>query len=147
MKFVPKTGQLIGRLVITKPRSSIVLADPTKETSKFLLIDAAAEDTGYKEGDMVMPSEIGKIHLFGGIYQRPLLDKSKVVVGVEDWNPDDLLIQNEGAGKFVEFGASDAARPLNECLKSIVRLPPSEEAGASDASDTQAEQPADKAVA
>jgi hypothetical protein len=108
---------MIGRIVITRPRSTIILVDASKDTSKFLLVDAAHPDTGYKPGDLVMPGAWGKIHLFGGSYHRPILNKASIVTDVTDWQPRHLLIQNDAATKFVPFDSTEAARPLDECLQ------------------------------
>ncbi|GAG38674.1 unnamed protein product, partial [marine sediment metagenome] len=69
MKLVPKNGWVIGRLAITKPSNNIVVLDPTKDVSKFILIESVspkAEAEGYKRGDLVMPETISKLFLTTG---------------------------------------------------------------------------------
>jgi hypothetical protein len=87
VKLEPKNGWVIGRLAITKPSDKIVVLDPTKDVSKFILIESVspkAEAEGYKRGDLVMPETIGKVFLMGGKYMRVTCPFDKIICTVLD---------------------------------------------------------------
>lgn len=116
MKFVPQHDQIIGRMVIKKVLSRIVRPDETKNTTKFVLVDAIGTGiVGIKVGDVVVPKALGNIVLDQGTIYRPWLEKSGVLFLVTDVDiKRDLVVQNEDGSKYVGFDSPEAAQPLGE---------------------------------
>ena len=116
MKFEPQDDQIIGRMLIKKVRSSIIRPDETKNTTKFVLVDAVGIGVkGIKVGDVVVPKALGEIVLDQGTIRRPWLEKTGWLFRVTDIDIEkDLKVQTDDGTKYVEFGSSEAAQPLGE---------------------------------
>lgn len=113
MKLVPKRDQILGRLLITKLDSPIVVADATKGVTKMLLVLAVGADAaeeGYKVGDLVIPRAIGNMPLRGGSRYTYFCDRKDVLFSVEGANPDDFL---DGDG-HTAVQSLDPGHPTNE---------------------------------
>ena len=116
MKFEPQDDQIIGRMLIKKVRSSIIRPDETKNTTKFVLVDAVGIGVkGIKVGDVIVPKALGQIVLDQGTVYRPWLEKTGWLFRVTDIDIEkDLKVQTDDGTKYVEFGSSEAAQPLGE---------------------------------
>jgi hypothetical protein len=115
VKFIPRHNQIIGRIVIKRMLSTIVRPDETKNTTKFVLVDAVGPDAaaaGLKIGDVVLPNVMSNIFLDGGAVYRPLVDEKSVACVVADVTLDELAVQNDGATKFVTLDDPEAAQSL-----------------------------------
>jgi hypothetical protein len=87
MKLEPLNGWVIGRVAITKASSTIVLADVTKNVTKFALLEEVspeAERAGFKPGDLVMAKVMHNIFLKGGGYHRVTFPLDEAVCRVRD---------------------------------------------------------------
>lgn len=87
MKLEPKKDWMIGRLVVTKPSSTILLADYSKHVSKFILVEAVSEGAraaGFDVGQLVMPTHMQSIFLRGGAYHRVSCSIENVLCVVYD---------------------------------------------------------------
>ena len=114
MKFVPRRTQIIGRMVIKRSESQIILADETKVT-KFVLVDAVGSDaaaSGIKKGDLVVPKALGQIVLEGGTRFCPFLEEKDVGFFVRDVGLDELLVQTNSGARYVPFNSEDAAKSI-----------------------------------
>jgi len=112
VKFVPRRNQVIGRVVIRRTLTSIVLVDESKVT-KFILIDAVGEEAaanGVKVGDVIVPLTINNIMLNNGF--RPVLDEKNIAFFVTDIAPGELMVQTDSGSKYVPLDAEDAAQSL-----------------------------------
>lgn len=99
MKLVPKRDQMIGRLLITKMESTIVVPDATKGVTKMILIQAVgpdAEAAGYKPGDIVIPNSIRSMFLRAGTQHVVYCEVKDVIFTVEELSPDEVV---DGDGK------------------------------------------------
>ncbi len=117
MKFVPRRNQAVGRVVTKRLLSFIVRPDETKNTTKFVLIDAVgagAEAAGIKVGDIVLPGKMGNIMLDGGASFRPIVDEEDIRAFVTDVTLAELVVQTDNASVFVPFDDKDAAKPLGD---------------------------------
>lgn len=117
MKFVPRRNQAVGRVVVKRLLSFIVRPDETKNTTKYVLIDAVgtgAEAAGIRVGDIVLPSKMGNIVLDGGVSFRPLLDEEDIRGWATDVTLAELVVQNDSGSEFVSFDNKDAAKPFGE---------------------------------
>jgi hypothetical protein len=106
----PLHDQVIGRLVITRPSSTIILTDLTENVSKFVLIETvsqAAAEAGYRPGDLVMPRAVGNIFLKGGNYHRVVFSIKDSVCRVRDV-PLSEFVDSNGA-EVVPVEAQEAA--------------------------------------
>ena len=115
MKFVPRRNQAVGRVVVKRLLSFIVRPDETKNTTKYVLIDAVgagAEAAGIWVGDIVLPSKMGNIVLDGGVSFRPLLDEEDIRGWATEVTLAELVVQNDSGSEFVPFDNKDAAQPL-----------------------------------
>ena len=116
MKFEPRRGQAIGRIVVRPPSSSIVRTDETKETTKFMLLDAVGpdfEEKGLRDGDVVLPRKINIIQMDGGTSVRPFVEEDDIVLIVRDWTGlDDFYVQTENGKAYVPFDDPRAAPSL-----------------------------------
>lgn len=116
MKFEPRYGQAVGRVLIRRPTSSILRPDVTKNMTKFVLLDAVgpdAEAKGLKVGEIVLPLKINTIFLDNGAGMRPLIEEREVAIVVRDWvSLDEFHVQTEGGSEYVPFGDPKAAPPL-----------------------------------
>jgi len=114
MNFQPRRDQAVGRVVVRLPSSTIVRPDETKNTTKFLLIDAVGPDLkDLKVGDVVLPTAISGISMEGGAAFRPMATDAQIALVVRDWKSlDDFLVQNESGSEYVPFGDPRAAKSL-----------------------------------
>lgn len=116
MKFEPRYGQAVGRIVIRRPTSTILRADPTKGTTKYLLLDAVGPDCearGLKVGDVVVPIKINSVVIDNGTAFRPFVEEKEVALIVRDWaSLDEFHVQTENAAEYVPFSDPKAALPL-----------------------------------
>ena len=88
MKLEPLKNWVIGRIAITNTSGgTIVLADVTKNVTKFALLEAVSEEAaklGYKPGDLVMARTMHNIFLKGGTYHRVTFPIDEAVCRVRD---------------------------------------------------------------
>lgn len=102
---------IMGRMVIRKTESLIILSDQAKVT-KFILVDAVGLDAaakGIKVGDLVIASALGNIVMDRGTVYLPICEEKNIVFFVEDVTQDQLLVQDKGGHNFVAFDADEAA--------------------------------------
>lgn len=116
MNFEPRNGQMIGRIIVRCPASDIIRPDPTRNTTKFVLIDAVGPSVaakGLKVGDVVLPIKINTILLDNGSSFRPMIEESEVALIVRDWGSLDAFhVQSENGSEYVPFGDPRAAKSL-----------------------------------
>lgn len=114
MKFEPRRNQAVGRIVVRLSHSTIVRPDETKNTTKFILIDAVGPDVkDLKVGDIVMPTKVSGISMEGGASFRPMADDENIALVVRDWTSlDEFRVQNESGSEYVEFKDPRAAKSL-----------------------------------
>lgn len=116
MKFVARNSQIFGRLVMKRVLSAIVRPDETKNTTKFVLVDAIGPDAaakGIKIGDLVVPTSISTIVLDGGALARAFLKEEHAAFILTDMDvKKDFLVQVENASEYVPFDSETAARSL-----------------------------------
>lgn len=121
MKLVPRRNQIIGRIVVKRILSTIVRPDETRNTTKFVLVDAAgpvAQAAGIKVGDIVLPNKMGNIQLDGGVSFRPIVDEEDIRAIVTGVTLDELVVQTDSGSGFVPFGDKEAAKSLCEIVPS-----------------------------
>lgn len=114
MKLVPRYSQVVGRMVIRRSSSTIIIGDDTKVT-KFLLVDAVGEGAakaGVKVGDIVVPVALTNIVLDSGYSFCPFLEEKNIAFFVRDVNVDQLLIQTPAGTKYVPFDSPEAAKAV-----------------------------------
>jgi hypothetical protein len=116
MKFEPRNGQAVGRVVIRLKVSSIVRPDETKGTTKLVLLDAVGPDLaakGLKVGDVVLPSKVSSVVMEGGASFRPVVNESDVILVVRDWSSlSEFRVQTESGAEYVSFDDARAAPSL-----------------------------------
>lgn len=87
MRLEPINKRVIGRIIITRVSSTIIASDPTKNVTKFVLVEAVspeAEAAGYKPGDIILPRQVESIFLKGGLYHRATCSIDEIVCKVHD---------------------------------------------------------------
>jgi len=116
VRFEPRRGQAVGRVVVRPTLSTIVRPDETKGTTKFVLLDAVGPDLeakGLKVGDVVLPIKINSIVLDGGAAFRPMVEEESVALVVRDWTSlDEFHVQTENGSQYVPFDDARAAVSL-----------------------------------
>jgi len=116
VKFVARNSQIFGRLVMKRVLSAIVRPDETKNTTKFILVDALGPDAaakGIKIGDLVVPTSISTIVLDGGALARAFLKEEHAAFILTDMNVrKDFVVQTDNASEYVPFDSENAARSL-----------------------------------
>ena len=114
MNFRPRNDQVVGRIVVRLSSSAILRPDETKNTTKFLLIDAVGPDIkDLKVGDVVMPIAVSGISMEGGASFRPMANDENIAIVVRDWKSlDEFKVQNESGSEYVPFGDPRAAKSL-----------------------------------
>jgi hypothetical protein len=131
MKFRPRAGQAVGRVVVRRPTSNIVRPDATKGTTKFILLDAVGPDLpdkGLNVGDIVLPVAISTIVLDNGASVRPMLEAEKVALTCEEWESlDEFYVQTESGADYVPFDDDRAATSLGIQPLRLVKPPPAGE--------------------
>jgi hypothetical protein len=108
VKLKPLQKWVIGRIAITKVSSTIIASDPTKNVTKFALIEAVspeAEAAGFKVGDIVMAKTMHNIFLKGGLYHRVTFPIDEAVCIAEDV-PLDEFVDSTGNPLFVDGRAA-----------------------------------------
>jgi hypothetical protein len=118
VKLTPRGAQIIGRIVIKRVLSAIVRPDETRETTKFVIVDAVgpkAAAEGIRVGDVVLPHQMSNIKLDGGVYVRPLLNEKDVVAHLRGVNLAGLAVQTDGGTEYVDFDSPKAAASIAEC--------------------------------
>lgn len=111
MKFVPRHNQIIGRMVVRRAASTIIVGDPTKVT-KFILVDAVGDGAaaaGVKVGDIVVPKSLSQIVTENGTSFCPFLEEKDVAFFVRDLLPGEMLIQSASGTKYVSLESPEAA--------------------------------------
>ena len=128
MNFEPRRDQAVGRIVVRLTSSAIVRPDETKNTTKFILIDAVGPDIkDLKVGDVVMPTAVSGISMEGGASFRPMANDANIALIVRDWKSlDEFRVQNESGSEYVPFGDPRAAKSLGAIGERAVRLVPPE---------------------
>ena len=110
MKLEPIGTQIIGRMVVVRPRSTIILPAQVK-VSKFMLVDAVGEGVKrVKAGDLVMPKTLGNIVMDNGSIYVPWIEEANVGFFVREVSLDELLVQTDSGAEFVPFGSQNAAQ-------------------------------------
>lgn len=120
MKFAPRYNQIIGRLVIKRVLTKILRPDETKDTTKFVLVDAVgpgAKAAGILVGCLVVPRAITTIVLDGGVSRRPSLEEKDAMFFVTDVIVEELAVQTDDGTKFVPLASEEAAVPLGAQLR------------------------------
>jgi hypothetical protein len=111
MKFSPRGNMIMGRMVIRKSESLIILTDQAKVT-KFILVDGVGPDAaakGIRIGDLVIASALGNIVMDRGTVYLPVCEEKNIVFFVEDVEMDQLLVQDKSGNNYVAFDSEDAA--------------------------------------
>jgi hypothetical protein len=116
VKFEPRRGQAVGRVVIKPSRSSILKPDQTKGITKFVLLDAVSPELEAKDirvGDVVVPFAISNVMLEDGAMFRPIVDDENIKLFVRDWKSlDEFHVQTDNGAAYVPFGDPRAAISL-----------------------------------
>jgi len=117
VKLIPRSSQVIGRVVIKRRLSSIVRPDETRETTKFVLIDAvgpAAAALGFKVGDVILPTAMANIKFDGGASFRPIVHVDNIAATLTDVGFEELAVQTESGSEYVPFDSPKAAGSIAE---------------------------------
>jgi hypothetical protein len=129
MKLEPRRNHVLGRFVIKRKLSTIVIPNEAAGVSKFIVVDAVgpdAEAAGIKVGDMITPKTVlspkgGLAYLFSAIItdegQRPLIEEPNIAAIVSDLNLNEFLVQTESGAKYVPFDSDEAAKPIGPLRK------------------------------
>lgn len=124
MKHEPRHNYVLGRFVIGRRPSAVVLTNEAVGVSKFIVVDAVgpdAEAAGIKVGDIVTPKTVlspkgGLAYLFSVIItdegQRPLIEEQHIATVISDLNLEKFLVQTESGAKYVPFDSDEAAKSL-----------------------------------
>jgi len=111
VKFVPRHNQIIGRMVVKRASSKIIVGDPTKVT-KFILVDAVGDGAaaaGVKVGDIVVPKSLSQIVMENGTSFCPFLEEKDVAFFVRDLKPGEMLVQSASGTQYVSLESPEAA--------------------------------------
>lgn len=117
MKITPKKNHVIGRVVIKRTLSNIVRPDETKETTKFVLVDAVgpgAAEQGLKVGDVILPTKMSIIKFDGGMVVRPMVHADDSAAIMDDITLADLAVQTDSGTEYVPIDSEKAAKSLAE---------------------------------
>jgi hypothetical protein len=117
VKLVPRGSQVIGRVVVKRVLSAIVRPDETRETTKFVLVDAVGPDAaakGVKVGDVILPTAMSNIKLDGGVSVRPIVPEAGIAAFLTGVDVAQLAVQTDGATEYVAFGDPRAAQSIAE---------------------------------
>lgn len=125
MKFEPRRGQAVGRIVIKPSRSSILRPDQTKGISKFVILDAIGPDLlakGLNVGDVVVPRAVGNVMMDDGASFRPTVNEEDILLVVRDWaSLDEFHVQTDNGAKYVPFSDPLAAKSLGAIAESATK--------------------------
>lgn len=100
-------------MVIRRVLQKIIRPDETKNTTKFILVDAVGPEAaaaGIKVGDIVVPTAIISLILDGGASFRPMVEERNVAAVITDAGLDEFAIQNDSGSEFVSIDHQDAAQ-------------------------------------
>lgn len=114
MKFIPRHGQIVGRMTIMRSESRIIVSDPTKVT-KFVLVDAVGPDAasaGIKVGQLLIVTSLKNIVLDAGRVFIPLVEEKDVALFLSEVKREQLLVQTPNGKDFVSFESEDAAKAI-----------------------------------
>ncbi len=114
MKFAPRRSQIIGRMLIEKTQSTIILVNEAQVT-KYLLVDAVGVEAaaiGIKVGDIVVPKALGNMVLKNGTIYSPWLEEKDIGVFAKEWTLDEFLVQTNSGKQFVPFDSPEAMQSL-----------------------------------
>lgn len=117
MKIIPKKNHVIGRVVIKRALSAIVRPDETKETTKFVLIDAVgpgAAAQGLKVGDVILPTKMSIIKFDGGVLVRPMVHADDFAAVMEGVTLAELAVQTDPGTEYVPIDSERAAKSFAE---------------------------------
>lgn len=117
MKLIPRSNQVIGRVVIKRRVSTIVRPDETRETTKFVLIDALGASVaakGFKVGDVILPTAMANIKFDGGASFRPIVHEDNIAAVLADVTLDELAVQTESGSEYVPLDSPKAAQSIAE---------------------------------
>jgi hypothetical protein len=114
VNFEPRHDEVVGRIVVRLTDSAILRPDETKNTTKFMLIDAVGPGIkDLKVGDVVMPTAISGISMEGGASFRPMAEDKNIKIIARDWESlDEFKVQNESGSEYVPFNDPRAAKSL-----------------------------------
>lgn len=115
LELEARYSQVIGRVLIKRILTSIVRPDETKNTTKFILIDAVgpgAEANGLRVGQVVIPILMTGISLDGGVSYRPILEDKDIRIFVRNANLADFEVQTDNGTRYVPFSDPEAAAPF-----------------------------------
>ena len=106
MKFIPRNDHVIGRMMIKRSDSTIILKDSTKVT-KYVLVDAVgpgAAAKGIRVGDVVVVTKLMNIVQDAGRVFIPFCEEENVALFATDFDLEkDLLMQIYSGAEFVPF--------------------------------------------
>jgi hypothetical protein len=126
VKFEPRRGQAVGRIVIRPTNSSIIRPDETKGLTKFMLVDAVGPDLeakGLKVGDIVMPTSISGIMMQNGASFRPMANDENIALVIRDWESlVEFHVQTESGAQYVPFTDPRAAKSLEAIGEPALKL-------------------------
>lgn len=115
MKFSPRNDHIIGRMMIKRSDSMIILKDATKVT-KYVLVDAVgpgAAAKGIKVGDVVVITKLMNIVQDAGRVFIPFCEEKDVALFATDFVLEtDLLMQTPRGDEFVPFDAENAMQSV-----------------------------------
>jgi hypothetical protein len=123
VKLIPRSSQVIGRVVIKRRVSTIVRPDETRETTKFVLIDALGPSVaakGFKVGDVVLPTAMANIKFDGGVSFRPIVHEDNIAALLADVTLDELAVQTESGSEYVPLDSPKAALSIAESSEEAV---------------------------
>jgi hypothetical protein len=78
----PLGGWVVGRIAITRASSTIALADPNKNVTKFALLEAVSPEAaarGFRPGQLIMAKSMHNIFLRGGTYHRVTFPLEEII--------------------------------------------------------------------
>lgn len=111
MKFIPRNDHIVGRMMIKRSDSMIILNDATKVT-KYVFVDAVgpgAAAKGIKVGDVVVITKLMNIVQDAGRVYIPFCEEKDVALFATDVNIEsDLLMQTPNGKEFVAFDHENA---------------------------------------
>ena len=106
MKFIPRNDHIVGRMMIKRSDSTIILTNAAKVT-KYVLVDAVgpgAAGKGIKVGDVVVITSLRNIVQDAGRVFIPFCKEEDVALFVTDVAIEtDLLMQVPKGDEFVAF--------------------------------------------
>jgi energy-converting hydrogenase Eha subunit G len=115
VKFIPRNDHIVGRMMIKRSDSTIILNDATKVT-KYVFVDAVgpgAAEKGIKVGDVVVITKLMSIVQDAGRVYIPFCEEKDVALFATDVDIEkDLLIQVPSGREFVAFDHDQAMQSV-----------------------------------